>query len=351
MNRLKIGFRVESGSVIGTGHLMEVISLIKTLREKIRLEPIVITNRSSFAVDKLKEIGIDIIKYLPEGASEKDEIKQILNFLKEKGCAYLIMDLLQRSNAFYRYLNKHLKSTCVILDNSEHKGIPAKIVVNFSIAQHQEFYKNNVKMKTKYLIGPKYFPIDQDIKEFRPIKVKKDVDRIFVNQGGGDPYGLTLRIVNIFRRVNLDKKVDIIIGGTFPSRNLKELSKVRKGLNERYKFYLNISQKKLFDIMTKSDMAITAAGNTLYELAYLGIPSIVICHHEKHNRVAKRFSENNAVINLGIGSQLKDSVIADTVKKLILSQEKRMILSRNMENIVDGQGCLRLANEILKEVS
>ena len=38
--------------------------------------------------------------------------------------------------------------------------------------------------------------------------------------------------------------------------------------------------------MRKADIAITAAGNTLYELALFHVPCITVSHHQQHHLVA-----------------------------------------------------------------
>jgi len=104
----------------------------------------------------------------------------------------------------------------------------------------------------------------------------------------------------------------------------------------------------MHQIMKESDLAITAAGNTLYELALFGVPSIVICHHEKHNKVAKEFAKRNSAINLGIGTKLDLRIIANTVDELLSSREKRLKLSINAKKIVDGLGSKRIAEKVLE---
>ena len=104
----------------------------------------------------------------------------------------------------------------------------------------------------------------------------------------------------------------------------------------------------MHQLMAESDIAITAAGNTLYELAVFGVPSIVICHHEKHNVVAEKFAEKNAGINLGVGTDLDIHLIAEAINKLLRSKEKRSELSANIKKVVDGLGSKRVAEKVLK---
>jgi UDP-2,4-diacetamido-2,4,6-trideoxy-beta-L-altropyranose hydrolase len=100
------------------------------------------------------------------------------------------------------------------------------------------------------------------------------------------------------------------------------------------------------EIMEGSDLAITAAGNTLYELAVLGVPSLIVCHHERHLAVAQRFAELGAAVNLGIGSILAGEEISRATQALLEAPEERQALSERMKGIVDGLGCQRIADVV-----
>lgn len=347
-HKLKIGFRVDAGNVVGTGHLTEVISLIKSIRKRIPFTPVVITKYNPFTLERLKQINVNVIKYIPDDISEKGEADEIITILKKENCRHLVIDLLNRSNEFYDFLNDNFKSTCVILDNSEHKEIPASIVVNFSITQDPEFYKKASKYNTKYLIGPEYFPLDESITKIILRERKDKVERIFVNQGGGDPYGLTIKIINALEMVNSEQIIDVVIGGAWIPEHIKELEKVKVNLIGRYNFYCDILHEEVFNIMAKADIALTAPGNTLYELAYLGIPSIVISHHKRHYEVARAFEREQAIINLGIGSDILKEDIYKGVKKIIRDEGLRGLLSQNIRKLIDGDGLNRLIDHLIK---
>lgn len=346
-NSLKIGFRVDANNIIGTGHLAEIITLISGLDNAINIEPLVICINNFFIADKLSEVNVKHIKYLPEGMSEGEESKKIIDILKEEKCRHLIIDLLNRSNEYYGSLNENLESTCVILDGHEHKEIPATIVVNYSITQHFDFYKSASRYGTKYLIGAEYFPIDKAFQPLKPIKIKEKVERVFINQGGSDPYGFTAKIIRAIQKERLSQEVNVVIGGALKEAHKAELDEIKKSLKGDFNFYLSISHNELCRILQKTDFAVSAAGNILYELAFMGIPSLVICHHEKHNEVAKAFEEKGAVINAGIGKDLSESQIAKEIKKYINDYTARKAISLSARGIFKDCRGVPLADELV----
>lgn len=346
-NNLKIGFRVDADNVIGTGHLMEVISIIKRLRKKIIFEPIIITHKNYFTIEKLKTFSLGNIACIASKISEEEEAEKILAILRKVNCEYLVLDLLGRSNKFYSCLRENLKSIFVILDNSEQRKIPATVVINFSITQNLGFYK---EAGNNYFIGPKYAVLDDDITRKKSICIRHKVKAIFVTQGGADPCGLTAKIIRSLLNLKLKQEINVIVGGALTPNHLKELEYLKLNLADNYHFYNNIHPGDMLGIMERSDLALTAPGNTLYELAYFGIPALVISQHRQHQEVAGIFEKRGAVIDLGIGDVVPEESIAKAVNNIIYDKNKRAYLSKNCKKIVDGKGTNRVIDILMKAI-
>ena len=103
----------------------------------------------------------------------------------------------------------------------------------------------------------------------------------------------------------------------------------------------------MIELMSEADLAITAAGNTLYELSVLGVPSLVISHHKDHDSVAAAFAKRGAVINVGIGTEIDERFIALSVDSLLKDSDLRSRLSENVRKVVDGKGSMRVAEKIV----
>ena len=79
--------------------------------------------------------------------------------------------------------------------------------------------------------------------------------------------------------------------------------------------------------MSKMDLAITSQGRTVYELASMGVPAIVMAQND---REAKHVFAGiqNGFINLGIGREQDDSTIISTIKWLIMTPNVRSEMRR-----------------------
>ena len=80
--------------------------------------------------------------------------------------------------------------------------------------------------------------------------------------------------------------------------SLKHLAECSKG-----KVSLHWNTPVISSIMAQSDIAVTSAGRTVYELGSLGIPMMVICQNERETK--HHFARDNpGVVNLGLGQLL-----------------------------------------------
>jgi spore coat polysaccharide biosynthesis predicted glycosyltransferase SpsG len=342
-------FHVDASNIIGLGHLMESVILARIL-ERNGCRVSFIMRAHPEATGPLKEKGYEV-RAIGKDASDEEEIKAVQGFVRDAGIDVLVCNLRDRYADFFRKLRVDA-ALVAVQDNDRMEGINADVVVNFSIMQDGEFYRS-LPDSGKYAIGPMYAVLPEEMhsrwKEARD--AKKACSTIFVNQGGSDPFGLTAKTIRALELLELKERVIVVVGPAISEKHRKELeAMIEGGLKNDYHFEWGVPQRRLHDIMRESDIALTAAGDTLYELSVFGVPSIIICHHETHNRIANRFSEVGAAINLGVGSDVSEQVIADTLKGLLGDRERRALLSRNARSILDGRGSERVSDIIMKAI-
>ena len=99
--------------------------------------------------------------------------------------------------------------------------------------------------------------------------------------------------------------------------------------------------------MEKADLAITSQGRTVYELASLGIPSIVLAQNERE--LLHTFArEENGFINMGLGAKVDTKEIDNTLNKIIEDYSKRKEMNKKMLSKELKKGITREINLILE---
>lgn len=346
---MKILYRVDASSLIGTGHLIEVVTIHQMLEQTLDFKALACINKSELARKRLSEFGITDIRSIQFG-SEEDEIRKLDGMYRDAGIDVVILDLLDRSQNYYAAIRKIFRHSVVVLDNSGKIDVKADVCINFSIIHQPELYQDS--SGTEYWIGPSFFPFSMAVREKakQPKSPAAEVKTIFVTQGGTDPFRLTAKIVRALGKPFIGARVIVVVGGGFTADHYDELDRLRKGLSFSFEFHEDISQQKMVELMVESDMALAAAGNTLYELTALGVPTLVIGHHQRQDEVARAFEQAGAVRNLGIGKFLSEKRIRDAVLGLMADFPLRNILHRNCKQIF-GENNMGLLVDKMAEFS
>ena len=345
-------FRVDASTEVGMGHLIESISLAESLTKSVECDIVFLIRNYLPAVNILRRKGYQV-QILRRDIKEEDEISQIDQAIKKFETEVLICDLLNKDNGYFRKLKSIAKRTVVILDDAKQRAVNADIVVNFNIVQKEEFYQKLPAGGTIYCIGPKYMLLSEELhNEWKKEKVIPQTCRtIFVNQGGGDLFGLTAKIIRALELLNLKQKIIVVAGPSMSQEHRRELESLKPGLKNCYQFEWSITQEQMHQFMSESDLAITAGGNTIYELAVFGVSSITVCQQEEQNTVAQEFAQRQAIVNLGIGTNISPDLIANSVKELLHDRTQRISLSKNAKRISDGKGCRRVAEIIIHSMN
>ena len=117
-----------------------------------------------------------------------------------------------------------------------------------------------------------------------------------------------------------------------------------------YNLDLTIKQnvKNISTYMYQADVAFTSAGRTVYELASIGTPTIVLAQNERE--MLHTFAdEKNGIINLGMGYNCSEEEIKDAFLKLINDFKFRKKLHNLMLKNKLKSGISNVINLIFRE--
>ena len=141
-------------------------------------------------------------------------------------------------------------------------------------------------------------------------------------------------------RINSSFKITVVTGASFECGTT--LKKILLKNTKQIQILHNISN--MYDVMKNHDLAVTAAGNTLLELACIGVPSVIVCGERFEIETAKIMERNHFGINLGFGKDVSIKKISNEVNNLILNYNLRLKMSSNGKKLVDGNGSKRIVS-------
>ncbi len=340
-----IAFRVDAGPKIGIGHLMRCIALANAFPYEDRI--LFISKPKRSVIKKLGNTGYEMIA-IDENISYEDEVRFVKKILEENGIDIFIGDTYQVDSSHdidekYMLEIKKVVKKIVMISPKVALILPSDVLINGNLFATDFEYKTSNK-DTKFLLGSKYVLLREEFHDMPDKETKEKVIDILVTMGGTDPSNLIPKVLRAIHRVGKrDIHVDIVIGpATYDN------TKILKSINELdFEICLYFNTEKISELMLKADLAISAGGSTLYELAVTGTPAIVLLQADNQIPVAESMEEEGTIINMGFGNRLKIEKLAERIEDLMNNVEERKNMSRRGKRLIDTLGARRCVDVIL----
>jgi spore coat polysaccharide biosynthesis predicted glycosyltransferase SpsG len=99
---------------------------------------------------------------------------------------------------------------------------------------------------------------------------------------------------------------------------------------------------RIWKIFQNTDVAIASGGNTLFELAIQGVPTIcvpVVAHQQPY---AKTLEKLGFCINIGSWKMTKQSILTKSLIGLLENDNKRYSMNKIGRKFCDGNGISRI---------
>jgi UDP-2,4-diacetamido-2,4,6-trideoxy-beta-L-altropyranose hydrolase len=136
----------------------------------------------------------------------------------------------------------------------------------------------------------------------------------------------------------------VLVGDSNPHR--EEIEDFCTSLkNTRYYRQVN----DIVSLMVETDLAIGAGGSNTWERCCLGLPSIVTILAENQKMIVEMLDRDGIELNAGWFENVTPSSMASIIKKLIYDKETLRSMSAKAMIIVDGEGTMRVVDEMFNE--
>jgi UDP-2,4-diacetamido-2,4,6-trideoxy-beta-L-altropyranose hydrolase len=304
----------EGGSPIGLGHITRCLALYDEL-ERRQLNPIFIING-----EKSIEGILDYRHYKIDNWY-MNWSKYLLgeNSLK-KNC---IIDSYIADEKTYQDIQKFSKKA-LFIDDTNRIPYPEGIIVNPSIYGSEVLYEK--KIGQLYLTGIEYVILRKEFQRGHIRCVKESISDILVILGGSDIRNLTPAVIRALSKTKfngLNKHIVIGIGFT-NTLEIENASKECPNIN----LYYNLNADHLYSLMELCDFAITAAGQTLYELIAMQLPFACIKIIDNQSNNVKGLIKER-IINDYLDYNARKSIEVEKFLDVILTQYNSRIAREN----------------------
>ncbi|MCL2051056.1 MAG: UDP-2,4-diacetamido-2,4,6-trideoxy-beta-L-altropyranose hydrolase [Lachnospiraceae bacterium] len=330
--------RTDANSRIATGHMMRTLSIASECkRRNIKVCFVLADNESECVFQKL---CLDLESFQTEILKTKfdepdSEIAAFTDIIAKKNPFAVLIDSYFVTPFYLTEISQIVRT--FYLDDLNAFDYPVDVVINYCINAKPPSRTGTFPHGKKYLLGPAYAPLREQFRDLS-YHVKKEIKDILITTGGTDEEGLTSKIITAVKET-LGESVTchVVIGVINRHReNLHSLALKDNSL-KIYEAYAEMAA-----LMQKCDLAISAAGSTLYELCAVGLPTICFTTADNQRSNAIGLSATKALI------YAEDKDFARHISELAYDYSSRKKLSISMQNLVDGYGASRIVDELVR---
>lgn len=329
--------RADANPQIGTGHVMRCLALAQAWQDAGGTAVFASRALPTGIRARLESERVDVVQ-LAGDLSEAQDAQQTSEIALKLGADWVVADGYGFGEVYQRAVqNSGLK--LLFLDDYGHaRHYCANLVLNQNANAGESLYANH-ESHTRLLLGTRFAMLRREFLAWREWKRKfpETARNVLVTMGGADPDNTTRTIVLALAQVALPGlHSKIILGPANPHGDV-----IRSEIeNSGRDFELILSCNDMPQVMAWADLAISAAGSTLWELQFMQVPVIAICiaGNQRANADKMRGEAGGAVHFPAHGTR---AIMVDLLR-LALSQPTRAWMGGKGREIVDGEGTRRV---------
>lgn len=327
----KVLILTEGGKGIGFGHITRMLSLYQAFEEK-GAEPHLVINGDDSVRSLVKEVEWEVFDWIrnPNEVGKKFPHVDIL-----------LIDSYLATKEVYENLSQVAKLPAYY-DDFRRIDYPCGVVINGNI--HAKKLQYPESRCIRYLLGIEYFPIRKEFWGVDEKKIRREIKNILITFGGGDMRNMTPRVLRLLTRTLPDLHKQVIIGGSFSKENIEQCRNIA---DRRTSLVYSPDADTVRNLMLEADIAISGGGQTLYELARVGVPTIAIVVTDNQRLQVEEFFSRGFLHRFFFWDRYDDKELLESLDELEdfrLRQEK----SRIGKELVKGDGALKIAKELIR---
>lgn len=252
---------------------------------------------------------------------------------------FLVIDGYHFDLGYQRSLRAASHAWILRVDDSE--GVPqfeADILLNQNV--HAVAIPYDCDPNVVVLAGTRYALLRKEFHAPAPGRViPPAATRVLAMFGGSDPAGVSAMVLRAFDQLaDAGLRLDLVVG----PGNLRsdELERLASELGERVR--LHCHPQSIAALMRQADLAVAAAGSTVWELAALGVPMLLTATAPNQMPISRELERRGAAVNLGPVQELMTTALAERIREIAANEDQRALLASRARRLVDGCGAERV---------
>jgi len=332
----RVLFRVDGGGEMGMGHVLRSLAVAEALTKIAPHADLCFLMRADppEGVQHIARLGY------PVRVAPGDELTSIVDAIRDYSPNIVVNDRPFLEEDYLRALAGLGASTVNLVDSLDDIENPSELA-SIIIATMQE---SEVELDD-YHAGPAFAILRDSFqkKAGASMTIPNDGKRVVLSFGGSDPQNLTMKALEALDDIP-GVEVTVVLGPAYSYR--EQLETLVSKLSYRPDVLKNVEH--MADILAEADLVLCSGGMTVFEIAALGRPGMVLCQNRRERERMDEFSRYGSVEHLGLGTDVSVEEIGRHARALLKDRDARQRMSEAGARLVDARGATRVY-EVMKK--
>ena len=336
-------FRCDGGEGVGIGHVMRCMALAQAWRQMGAQVFFVSSQLPNSLKRKILQERIKLRMICDALGSEADAWRTVA--LADSLKAQVVILDGYRLHERYQEVVRRSHFLVVINDYGFLKRYAADVVLDYNLGASEDDYPRR-KPDSILLLGKQYTLLRKEFLKWRSWHRKIRVDepfRILISLGGSSQSKAIKKVMGALRLLHFEKlEICFLLGGDSVAE--KNMASIVASLPFSFAFKQNVNDVTKY--MVWADMAISGGGVTSWELACMGLPTLLLVCADNQKRGVAELSRRKIAWNLGPANDVQTRDLAQAITQLLSSPRMRREMSRKGRCLLDGLGAHRVVKRL-----
>ncbi|MCF6253230.1 MAG: UDP-2,4-diacetamido-2,4,6-trideoxy-beta-L-altropyranose hydrolase [Thiomicrorhabdus sp.] len=268
---------------------------------------------------------------------KQNDAKACITLLESIQPDWLVVDH-YALDVFWQTLLQGTYQKLMVIDDLADRNHACHLLLDQTVGRKRGDYQYRVPSDCQCLLGSNYGLLRAEFVQWRQLKTNhnSEIKRLLITLGGVDQQNMTCQVLEGIQNCQLSKELEIVVVMGEQAPHLSEVKLLAQTISYQTTVKVNVSN--MAELMAKSDVVISAAGSTVWEVACVGTPLIFLQTADNQQMIAAALRVRQAALEIR-----KEHIKKDILQIEQMDLAHRQALSSAIAQLSDGRGAERVA--------